>query len=124
MSKVPQKFGDIEVGGYIYIMNPIEKTITPLLVTETRPFRGSDKRFIGCIVIGYYLLKPIPNVTLEKLVDIQKENGKEIKIGHLITVPSLKITYTTTTPPILYAITEDELKSWAKIDNIRNLLDC
>jgi hypothetical protein len=111
---IPKNFKEVEVGNYIFTLNPIEGTIIPLLVCERRNYQGKNPRLMSCIVIGYYILKPIPNVTLEKQVEIQKGEGKEIKVGHLITVPNLKIIHTQTSPPLIMAANEDEIQLWVK----------
>jgi hypothetical protein len=104
-------FGKVEVGERIYTINPIEGTIIPLLVKEVSGAYLSIEQ----VKITYYLLKPVPNVTLEDLLARAKEVEVNVKTGKLIAPRLLSNCITGTMPPLVFATTEDDLLSWSKM---------
>jgi hypothetical protein len=106
-------FGKVEAGEYIYTINPIEGSITPLLVKETSGAYLSIEQ----VKIVYYRLKPVPNVSLEDLLARAKEVGTLVTTGKLIAPRLFSNCITNTFPPLIFATTEEDLASWAKLKN-------
>jgi hypothetical protein len=109
-------FNKVQAGEFIYTFNPIENQAIPLLVESIHIPQIIDlaKEYV---VIRYYGIKPpkqVPGFTLEDLVKRAKEVEVNVPIRTFWAPKNLELCFTSTFPPLIYAVDKENIESWSK----------
>lgn len=105
-------FKEISVGEKIYTMNPLEGTILALLVSDVIIPKNMNP--LEWVVIKYWLIKPIPNQTVEQTLAQSLSLGKIPNKQTLIAPRNLETIITNHFPPLIYSTSSEALESWSQ----------